>query len=196
MSARRRLGAALVIVGLLVAGVGVAGALGSAGGPATAAASGAPIASPATSASPAPAATSTPTPTPSPTPTPTPSPTPDPDTLAKAFLVDLVGAIRAGDADSMLPRLHPAVIDRYGEAACKQELETRSADPTYEIVVQVVRPPAAWDYTLDGATTTIPDAWTVDADVTALGQVTARELHIAPIDGEVRWFTDCGTPLP
>jgi hypothetical protein len=196
MSARRRLGAVLVVVGLLVTGVGVAGALSTVGGPATAAASGAPNASSGASASAAPSSTATPAPTPSPTPTPTPSPTPDPDTLAKAFFVDLVQAIRAGDVDSMLPRLHPAVIERYGEAACKQELETRSADPAYEIVVKVVQPPAAWDYTLDGVTTSIPDAWTVDADVTALGQLGARQLHVAPVDGEVRWFTDCGTPLP
>lgn len=196
MSARRRLGAVLVVVGLLVAGAGVAGALGSAGGLTTAAASGVSVGSSAASASPVASSTAPPTPAPTPAPTPTQSPTPDPDTLTRAFLVDLIAAIRAGDVDSMLPRLHPAVIERYGEAACKQELETRSADPTYEIVVKVVRPPAAWDYTLDGVTTSIPDAWTIDADVTAVGQLATRELHVAPVDGEVRWFTDCGTPLP
>lgn len=185
-----------MIVGLLVTGAGVAGALGGAGGPTTAAASASPIRTAAPSTVATPNRTSTPTPSPSPTPTRSPSPTPDADALARAFFPDLVAAIRAGDVDSMLPRLHPAVIDRYGDAACQRELETRSADPTYAIAVKVVHPPAAWDYTLDGVTTTIPDAWTVEADVTALGQLEAREIHVAPVDGEVRWFTDCGTPLP
>jgi hypothetical protein len=39
------------------------------------------------------------------------------------------------------------------------------------------------------------------ADVTATNPATGdpataqREVHLAPADGTVRWFTDCGTPL-
>jgi hypothetical protein len=42
----------------------------------------------------------------------------------------------------------------------------------------------------------VVDVYTVTADVTALGTSARRELHFGWTDGELRWFTDCGTPLP
>ena len=59
-----------------------------------------------------------------------------------------------------------------------------------------VSSPAPWDYTTDGVTTTIPDALAVDASMTAKGSTAATVLRLAIVDGEVRWFTYCGTPLP
>jgi len=192
MGDRRRLGAILLALGLLIAGAGVAGALsdGTIAGPT---ATTPPDSAGPTDATPAP--TPAPTATPTPAPTPTPPPTPDPEALVRELIDDLVAAIRAGDVDSTLPRVHPATIERYGEAACLEELSTRAADPTYDIVIRAIRPPAPWDYVTDGVSTTIDDAWTVEIDLTSAAGSGAREVHLAPVDGDVRWFTDCGTPL-
>jgi len=163
MGDRRRLGAILLALGLIIAGAGVAGALSEG-------ATTGPTATPGASVGPTePTATPTASPTASPTPSPTPTaaPTPDPEALIRDLLADLVAAIRAGDVVSMLPRVHPAVTERYGEAACQEALSTRAADPTYEIVVRTVRPQAPWDYVTDDLTTMIADAWTVDIDLTS-----------------------------
>ena len=56
-------------------------------------------------------------------------------------------------------------------------------------------PAAPWDYTTDGLTVQIPDAITVDASITAKGATETLAFHVAMVDGEVRWFTDCGIPI-
>jgi hypothetical protein len=141
-----------------------------------------------------PPAAATQTPAPTRTPSPTPPPTADPGSLVAEFYAVLVPAIRAADADTLVAILHPATLERYGEAACRTQLGGLD-DPAFDVVVRGVRPLAAWDYTTDERTTTISGAWAVDADLTANGTTETRELHVALVDGEVRWFTDCGTPL-
>ncbi len=106
----------------------------------------------------------------------------------------LVPAIRSNDVATLRAKLHPATIERYGEAACRTYF-TALNDPAFDVVVHDVRPPAAWDYVTDGRTTSIPDAWEVAADLTSQGKTEARALHVALVGGEIRWFTDCGTPL-
>jgi hypothetical protein len=201
---RRRSGVALLVAGIALIAIGAIGMLGAgstdggrseAAASATPAAAGsdavAPTASVVTTLSPAPTATPTPVPTASPAP---PSPTPDATTLIVAFYEGLDPAIRAADADILVPLLHPATIERYGEPACRTYLGGL-ADPTLDIEVASVAGPAPWDYQTDDLTTTIPAAWTVEAAFTSQGATSDRELHVALVDGEVRWFTDCGTPL-
>ena len=88
------------------------------------------------------------------------------------------------------------MIDRYGASACEAKLASDVADPTYAVDIVAIHPLAPWDYVTDGRTTTIAQAWTVDANVTTLGATSSREVHVAPMDGAVSWFTDCGDPLP
>jgi hypothetical protein len=126
---------------------------------------------------------------------PRPAATPDPFTRVAAFTSVLVPAMRDADAATLVAILHPATLERYGTDACLAELG-RLNDPTFDIVVHGVRSPEPWAYRTDGLTTTIADALGVDASVTANGSTAATELHLAIVDGEVRWFTDCGTPLP
>jgi hypothetical protein len=184
---RRALGAALLGVGVLLVVVGGAGAAGLIGG---------------FSVSPGPVAIASPTSGPTTTtptsPPPTlvpPSPTVDPTIAVRAFFDDLVAAIRSGNVSPMGARLNGAVIDRYGVAACEAQLASRDRDPTYAVTITTIHDLAPWDYVTDDMTTTIPLTWTIDASVTALGATAARELHVAPGDDEVTWFTDCGTPL-
>ncbi len=126
---------------------------------------------------------------------PGPASTPDPFTRVAAFTSVLIPAIRDADAATLVAILHPATIERYGIDACLEQLG-RLGDPTFDIVVHGVDSPEPWDYTTDGVTTTILDALRVDASMTENGATEATELHVAIVDGEVRWFTDCGTPRP
>ncbi|HEV8544721.1 MAG TPA: hypothetical protein VGQ64_00380 [Candidatus Limnocylindrales bacterium] len=180
---RRGLGAILIAVGLLVTAAGAIGFV-SSGGART--------------------ATASPTaglPTETPFDTPTPAPTPDPEALVRAFTVDLAAQIRDGTQAELLDALDPAVIARYGRDACRSHLTSFPPDPTYSIVVNGVADPAPWDYASDGKATTIGDAVAVDTVVTGGGTGSAtpssatRTLHFHVVDGVVRWFIDCGTPL-
>ena len=182
VTGRQWLGAALVVAGLGLLALGLLNLM-SAG-------QGAPSPSATASAFVA-ASESTP---PAPSDTPVPTPTPLGEEAVRAFVAQLVAAIQAGDTDTLYALLHPATIERYGEAACRAKL-SEFVDPTFEIQVDAISPQAAWEYVADGLTTTIPNAWTVSAMRTRGGVTEAATLHFAPSDGSVRWFTDCGEPL-
>lgn len=110
------------------------------------------------------------------------------------FLAALATAIQEGDADFQVERLHPAVIERYGEDACRADIEMRT-DPTRAFAdPQVREEPEDFDYASDGLSEIIPDTIVVDAQVTADGATNAQEVHLAEVDGEFRYFSDCGTP--
>jgi hypothetical protein len=111
----------------------------------------------------------------------------------RAFLAELEVALRSGDAATQVARLHPATLDRYGEAQCRTELPAR-ADETISIIVVSVGAPEAWAYETDGRSTPIEDAIPVEADMTIQGEAGRRILHLAVVDGSLRWFTDCGVP--
>ena len=178
------LGAGVLLI--LVGGVGATGLIG---------------ATPAATTSPPPVAAASPTPGSAATTAPatlaaslTPAATTDPHAAVRAFFADLVAAIRAGNVSVMGARLDRAVIDRYGVTACEAELAGRAPDPTYAVAITMIHDPAPWGYVTDGRSTTIPDTWTVDASVTAVGETAVRQLHVAGTAGTVTWFTDCGTP--
>ncbi len=112
------------------------------------------------------------------------------------FLAALASAIREGDADFQLERLHPEVLERYGEDACRAAIDTRT-DPTRAFAVTQVRDdPEPFDYTSDGRTETIAATVVVEARVTTSGTTAPQDVHLARVDGELRYFSDCGTPLP
>ncbi len=153
-----------------------------------------PPASPERTTGPAASATPAPTPPPSTAPTPVLNASPDPEAMVRTFYAALVPALRTGNVETFVPLLHPATIVRYGEAACRAQLAGQ-ADPTFDVDVISVSTPGGWDYVTDERSTQIDDAWTITADVTQAGTTSRRELHLAPIDGRVRWFSDCGTPV-
>lgn len=141
--------------------------------------------------------TETPTVAP-PTETPTPvTPTPmatvalDPPTV-QDFTNDLSAALAERDRAYLNSRLHPAVIERYGEQTCRRYLRGVGGRVTWEILGS--SGPAPWDYITDVVSTTLPDAWTVS--IRQPGEdPELRELHFAHADGTWRWFTDCGDPI-
>lgn len=124
-------------------------------------------------------------------PTAAPSPSLDPPTAGQ-FALDIAAKITAGDSQYMFERLHPAVIDRYGEAACHAYVDS-IAGHVKQWTVDDVTGPAAWTYTTDALDTLIAAAWTVSVNEPA-AEISAHDLHVAAVDGRWRWFTDCGEP--
>jgi hypothetical protein len=204
MNGRRAVGAVLLVGGLAVAAVGLAGLLGSGGGtavvtPTAAQTSAATGAAEATPIAPSPSLTPS---TVAPPTAAAPSAAPSLDALAliRAFFVDLEAAIRDGNQESLVASLGGAVIDRYGVSECESTLASRDPSPQQAFEILSIAGPDAWDYVTDGLTTTIPNAYTVQARVTgptASGAVVTQdaELHVTIGDGTVLWYTDCGDPL-
>jgi hypothetical protein len=113
----------------------------------------------------------------------------------EAFVPELVVAVQDGDVDFLLASLHPATIDRYGEEACRIRVSFFD-NPLFAMEVLEILDPAPWDYVTDDVSTTIPDAWEVRANLSGADvPPEAHVFHFAPAEGEVRWFTDCGSPL-
>ena len=108
------------------------------------------------------------------------------------FVAALAKAERDADLDFRLARLHPAVIERYGEDQCRAALDD-PADPTARFEAPKVDHVGSWDYTSDGQTTTIEKTTFVDAERYDRSHSGGQDIvvHIAKAGGEYRWFTDC-----
>lgn len=106
------------------------------------------------------------------------------------FLSELASAIRTGDVTFLVSRLHPAVIQRFGIAACQAKLNT-TADPTARFTVQSVSAPTTYTWTTDTRTTQVPDTISVAVTRVSFGQTSSGIVHIAAVNGQQRWFTNC-----
>jgi hypothetical protein len=105
------------------------------------------------------------------------------------FLDAFSAAVTNRDGAFLANRLHPAVITRYGKAAC--DTYTSGGLTPVQFVVTNVKPPTTYEWTTDGQTTNVPDTNEVAVRQTAGGTTQERVIHIAFIDHLWRWFTDC-----
>ena len=113
------------------------------------------------------------------------------------FLDKLNAAVRKGETDVRVALLHPAVLERYGEQQCRDFLATPEAqDTTRKDKVKRVDKPKPFDFTTDDGALPIPNAQFVLVEETYQKKKSRRELHLARVDGEYRYFIDCGVPLP
>ena len=97
-----------------------------------------------------------------------------------------------GDADA----LHPAVLERYGEQACRAWLgEVVQAARTVRVID--ILDFRIWTYTTDGRSADIEHTYAFSAEVTLVdGSMSTIEAHAAlRDDASIGWFTDCGEPL-
>jgi hypothetical protein len=113
---------------------------------------------------------------------------------AEQFLPLLANAVRNQQTDFLLARLHPEVISLYGEDQCRTFVSTLN-DPTRAYVIMSVSSPGTWNYTPDGRSIPVDDVYTVRVSATVNGKTTTGDVHLGLVEGQLRWFTDCGTPL-
>ena len=117
------------------------------------------------------------------------------DTI-QSFVDVFNAAFADGNTEHLYQLLHPTVIDMYGEEACRVYLGTIVETPTTLEYLDATRI-GAWDFERDGAVIPADFAYAVQANFTADEQTTQQELHLTlPGDDSVRWFTDCGEPMP
>lgn len=113
-------------------------------------------------------------------------------------------AFRSGDVDFLVARLHPSTIERYGEAVCRESVKRQTPDPGWTIRVKKVSELGLYDYTSDQLSTVVNGVYTVTAvRQTGLASQTGQksppaesDIHLALVEGKVRWFSDCGAALP
>jgi hypothetical protein len=186
---RRIAGASLVVAGVGASIVGLIGLLGGGEGadPATAAST------PEPSASPAASGTASPTPSAEPTHA-SPTAEPEPPETPEVFFAALGRAFRSGDTRFLLSRLHPFVIDRYGEASCRAYLAGLDV-PEYEVEVLDVEGDERFLYETDGLRRRVPSATAVRIRFTEDGDTFIETTgHIVGSGDGFLWFTDCGAP--
>jgi hypothetical protein len=117
-------------------------------------------------------------------------------TRVGTFFGEWARALAAGDEAFLVAKLHPAVPERYGNDACVAYLGGITAPAATAEVVDVVDTVGPWTWETDGRATEIPDTITARLRRTEDGSTFIEsEVHVALLDGDVRWFTDCGTPL-
>jgi hypothetical protein len=130
-----------------------------------------------------------------PTVAPTTTTTLSPRAKVEAFFADWANALRTGDASFLVARLHPAVPQRYGDDSCRAYLGSLRFPQASAQVLSVDAATATWSWETDGRTSAIADAFGLRLRRTEDGtSFTEAPAHIAFVNGEVRWFTDCGTP--
>lgn len=113
-----------------------------------------------------------------------------------AFIQVFNGAFQDGDPEPLYQLLDPAVIDLYGEEACRTYTETIVDTPTSIEYLDASRV-EAWNWEQDNAVVPVDFAYAVQVNFTSQGQTQQQEIHLTlPGDNSVRWFTDCGDPLP
>ena len=106
------------------------------------------------------------------------------------FLALLAAAYRSDDVNFLVSRLNPAVIERFGDEACRANL-TFTPDPTAAFTVKSVSAPQPYEYKTDTRTTTVPNTLFVDVDQVGGGSTQAVTVHLTPVDGRLTWFRNC-----
>jgi hypothetical protein len=112
----------------------------------------------------------------------------------EGFLPVFSAAIRTGDERFLFERLHPAVVEFYGVRACRVYLRDFVV-PDSEFVYHSAAEPAEFTWIADGMATLVQDV--VNVDVTAVseeGEID-RVIHLGIVEGDLRWFADCGDPV-
>lgn len=102
------------------------------------------------------------------------------------------------DSDPLYRLLHPAVLERYGQDACRTFLDTglTSAEIPVQMTYGSAEALGTWDWERDGLSTPVDFVYRVEVQLTAGDQSVSQQIHLAiPGDDSVRWFTDCGDPL-
>jgi hypothetical protein len=107
----------------------------------------------------------------------------------------LAASMRVYEPDFLLTRLHPKIIEVYGESACQDYIEQLNV-PTFRLHVASTSGPETWTFNRDGKSIDIENVYTAFAYQTEYGHSGQVAIHFAKMaDNTFRWFADCGDPL-
>jgi hypothetical protein len=128
---------------------------------------------------------------------PTPVPTSDPRLGEIQSFFDFYNeSFSARDVPGLLSILHPQALGLYGIEACQDYLASVIENPV-QIEALEITSSDPWKWEIDGHSALIEDAFTVQVAVTAGDQTAQQSMHLGlGEDGSLKWFTDCGEPIP
>ncbi|TML65940.1 MAG: hypothetical protein E6G14_15650, partial [Actinobacteria bacterium] len=98
---------------------------------------------------------------------------------SEQFVAALGRAITVNDSQFVRTRLHPAVIDRYGSAACDAFVATPGGPVT--LIPRKTGPPSVYKWQTDGLSRDIPNTNEVAVTETAGRQTQDRTVHVARV---------------
>jgi hypothetical protein len=100
------------------------------------------------------------------------------------------------DYTNLYRLLDTNVLNIYGEEQCQTYLQSVIETPTSIEIIDAVQV-GPWTFERDGISTPVTDVYSVNVNFIVRGQTSRQELHLViPGDDSVRWFTDCGEPIP
>ena len=110
---------------------------------------------------------------------------------AAGFFESWSAELLAGDVERLKDSLHPVVIDTYGTAQCNGYL---SGIVGQEVGVEVrdVTPPGPGVFDRDDLAIPLDEVVVVTLYRSDIDRTV--EARLARVEGEIRWFTDCGIP--
>lgn len=111
------------------------------------------------------------------------------------FVAAFTTAIQTNDVSFLLGRLHPRVLELYGQEACAAYVPS-VINPDFELTIRESSGPETWEWVIDDVTSEIADSYAVEVSRMEGGQTLIQEIHVARrAEGDIGWFTDCGDPL-
>lgn len=114
------------------------------------------------------------------------------------FLEDLSAAFREPDPLALFEDIHPDFAwlptALYGPDQC-YETALDLYSPDLGIVTRSISGFGPWELTIDGVPLVIDDTFTLEVTRYEGGESTNAALHVGAVDGNNKWFLDCGDPL-
>jgi hypothetical protein len=136
-------------------------------------------------------ATATATPAPSPTTTEASTTTTIAAETVDAFVADFARAVADGDVEFVFSRLHPAVIELYGDELCRAWTEREiMALGEYQLTGPVAGPEDV-AVSADGATVEVSDLFVAPVRFAFQGESFDAQGQFAPVDGVIHWLGVC-----
>ncbi len=114
-----------------------------------------------------------------------------PPETVEEFALAFAAALDRGDADFVFDRLHPIVIAIHDEASCRATVEDRVLLITDYRLTGPVSGPESTDFTVSNRIITVSELFRAAVAFGFQGTEVETEGVFALLDGEMRWFTDC-----
>ncbi len=115
-----------------------------------------------------------------------------PPETVEEFALAFAAALERGDAAFVFDRLHPIVIAIHDEASCRATVEDRVLLITDYRLTGSVSGPESTDFTVSNRIITVSEQFRAPVAFGFQGTEVETEGVFALLDGEMRWFTDCG----
>lgn len=108
----------------------------------------------------------------------------------RAFIEAYAAAVAGGDGDFLVDRLHPVVLGSFDADACRTFVEEDILTLVdYRLAGDITR--ESRTFTVGGESVTVDPLFVAPVAFTFQGVEFTVDATFAPVDGEMRWFSEC-----